>query len=137
MRAILLCAVIMLGVVGCESDAKIHQLFYGTTPPSVVSITIGDVESVKSTGKGGLPSPSMVSPNQLAIVKMVNILKGQGVGEKIGLAYDAGRSNEPVAKQRYVFLWDQSGECIRYFTVKGNLYVKDGREIPLAELKKQ
>jgi hypothetical protein len=137
MRAFLLYAVIVLVVVGCESDVKTHQLFYGTTPPPVISITIGDVEAVKSIGKGGLPSPSMISPNQLAIVKMVDVLKGQGVGERIGLAYEAGRSNEPVAKQKYVFLWDQTGKCIQYFTVKGNVYVKDGHEIPLDELKKQ
>lgn len=137
MRAFLFYAVILFVVIGCESDVKTHQLFYGTTPPPVISITVGDVETVKSIGKSGLPSPSMVSPNQLAIVKMVDILKGQGVGERIGLAYEAGRNNEPVAKQKYVFLWDETGKCIQYFTVKGNFYVKDGREISLDELKKQ
>src|SRR5258705_13255148 len=119
MRAILLFAVVALVVVGCESNVKTHQLFYGTTPPPVASISVGDVETVKSIGKGGLPPPSMVSPNQLAIVKIVDVLKGQSVGQRIGLAYEAGRSNELVAKQRYVFLWDQTGRCIEYCKVKG------------------
>jgi hypothetical protein len=132
----LLCAVIAL-VSGCDSDVKTHQLFYGTTPPPVASITVGDVDAVKSISKRGLPSPSMISPNQLAIIKMVNVLRGQGVGERIGLAFEAGRSNEPTAKQRYVFFWDQTGKCVQYFTVKGDLYIKDGREVPLAELKGQ
>lgn len=136
MRAILLGAVILIGMVGCDSDVKTHQMFYGTTPPPVVSITVGVVETVKPTGKSSLPSPSMISPNQLAIVKMLDVLKGEGVGGRVGLAYEAGRSNETVAKQKYVFLWDQTGRCVQYFSVKGNSYLKDGHEIPLEELKK-
>ncbi len=58
-------------------------------------------------------------------------------GERIGFAYEAGRSDEPVAKQKYVFLWDQTGKCVQYFMAKGNLYVNDGHEITLEELKKQ
>ena len=67
---------------------------------------------------------------------MVEVLKGGGVGERIGLAYETGRSNEFLVKQRYVFLWDQTETCIQYFTVKGQFYVKGDREIPLEELKK-
>lgn len=135
MRAVFLCGVVSLGLAGCDSGMKTHQLFYGTTPPPVVSITVGDVEMVKSTGKSGLASPSMVSPNQLAVVKMVDVLKGKGVGDRIGLAYEAGRSNEPAAKARYVFFWDQTGRCVQYFSVKGKFYVKDGRELPLEDLR--
>lgn len=135
-RAMLLCAVITL-VSGCDFGVKTHQLFYGTPPPPAASITVGDVVAVKTIDKRGLPSPSMISPNQLAIIKMVDVLRGQGVGERIGLAFESGRSNEPKAKQRYVFFWDETGKCIQYFTVKGDLYIKDDREVPLEELKGQ
>jgi hypothetical protein len=132
----MICAAIALVASGCESGRRTHQLFYGTTPPPVVSVTVGDVEAIKSIGRGVLTSPSIISPNQLAVIKMVEILKGEGVGERIGIAYEEGISNEFVVKQRYVFLWDQTETCIQYFTVKGKFYVKDGREIPLDELKK-
>ena len=135
MRAILFCVVILIGVAGCDSDIKTHQLFYGATLPPVVSITVGEVEAVKVKGNSGLSSPSIISPNRLAIVKMSEVLKGNGVGERIALAYEIGRNNEPMVKQKYVFFWDQSGRCVQYFSVNGRFYIKDGRELLLEDLR--
>jgi hypothetical protein len=134
-RTVLLWIVVASVLVGCESDVKTHQMYYGTGSPRIDSITIGEVDAVKTVKKRGPVSPSIVLPNQLAAIKMVCVLKGQGVGKRIALAFESGRSNEPAPMQRYVFFWDEMGRCVKYFTVKDNFYLKDGVEISLDELK--
>ncbi|MGN6385951.1 MAG: hypothetical protein ACTHMT_06890 [Verrucomicrobiota bacterium] len=136
MRKTFSSAIVLVALFGCKQDVQRHDLFYGSTQPPIVSITIGDVQFVKPIHKstGPLTSPSMISPNRLAVVNTVEILKGQGVGQRIGLAYEAGRKYEPLPKHRYVFLWDPTGKCIQYYPVQSEFYIKDGREIPLKNL---
>jgi hypothetical protein len=135
MRAYLLLGIILIGLAGCEAGVKTRQIFYGTTLPPVVSITVGDVENVKSMRKKPFSSPSIIAPNRIATVKTAFVLTGEGVGERLGLAFESGRSNEPVANQRYVFFWDKNGVCVQYFTTRGDFYIKDDLDVPLSELK--
>jgi hypothetical protein len=131
-----LCVAALGFLLGCN-ESKTHQIFYGATPRPVVSITIGTVTAVKPLRLRGLRSASMISPDRLAIIKMDKTLKGPGVGERIRLAYEAGRHNAPVTNSTYVFLWDEAGNCIRYFSLVGDFYLKDDRQTPLADLMKE
>lgn len=82
-----------------------------------------------------LQSPSVISPNQVAVIRTVETIKGEEGEDRMALAFESQRANAPLAKQKYVFFWDQAGKCIRYCLVKGDLYVQDGQEVPLAKLK--
>ena len=122
-------------MLGCKPDMKVHQMFYGTTSPSVTSITVGMVETIKPTSKGMIQSPSVISPDQIAFVRTIETVKGEKGEDWMGLAFESQRANAPVVKQKYVFFWDQAGKCIRYCSVKGDFYVQDGQEVPLGKLK--
>jgi hypothetical protein len=81
MRKILRSAIVLVALFGCKQHVQRHDLFYGSTQPPIVSITIGDVQFVKPIHKstGPLTSPSMISPNRLAVVNTVEILKGKAL----------------------------------------------------------
>jgi hypothetical protein len=113
-------------LIGCGVAS--HPLYYGDSKPPAISATIGKVEAIQQRSKGLVKSPSIIAPDRAAIVSMSRTVKGNGVGKRIALVYESGRTNEPQVGSSYLFTWDDRGRCIAYYSVQGDNYIKDGKE---------
>jgi len=133
MRRFVLLAWIVL-CVGCHDRSATYQFFYGTNPEPVRAISIGTVEAVEAINANDRLPSSVIQPNRLAVVRTIKVVLGHLPEDRFNLAFESVRKNAPVANLTYVFFWDDNMRCIEMLPVKGENFVKDGREVPLETL---